>query len=137
MTVVSAKGKKFGGFAARSWNESGAWQHSVGNFLFMLEPCIKLDCHKTHRAQSSHTDCGPYFGEGDLYISGGCLNNSFSHAHTGDVYGERVRFSAYGEGQEENCEHFRNMGEFQVTDYEVFAVKETQLIFFPQSVQRN
>lgn len=117
MTVISANGKKFGGFAASSWNTntSGGYQHSDGNFIFMLDPCIKLDCHNRHHAQFSVKNFGPAFGWRDLSISGGCVCSA------------RYVGESYGRGQEQNLEHFRmggwNYEVFAYDDYEVFAVK--------------
>ena len=70
VTIVSAKGKTFGGFAEASWIPSRAeWQESAGNFLFMVDPHIKLTCNEPTHAQYSCSDYGPVFGYGhDLII---------------------------------------------------------------------
>ena len=81
----------------------------------MVEPRIKLTCDEPTRAQLSYSNCGPAVGVGhDLCIWSGCLSNSRSYAEPG---------YSYGRGQDDNVNHFNALGYFQVTEYEVFAVK--------------
>ena len=139
VTIVSAKGKKFGGFAKTCWiptgrngawtGRNGSWQRSAGNFLFMVEPHIKMTCNQPTYAQFSHWSRGPIFGEynggsSDLCISCGCLTNDFSNADAvGRSYGATNSISQQeAEAEAANINDFKALGKFQVTEYEVFSV---------------
>lgn len=77
ITIVSAKGKIFGGVS----NSVG----SMGSFLWMLEPHIKLPCHERQKVNRSNERWGPVLGGewGPVFIviSSACRSNSESHAN--------------------------------------------------------
>lgn len=118
----------FGGFSSRSWSSKNIFFPAPGSFLFSLSKQTKHILYRDEdKAMGGFRDKGPTFGDGheviDLGLSDKCEGNKLSEDNLGNGYSlpNHVQF-----GSEEAKGFLAGEEKFQVEEYEVFAVRQSQ-----------
>lgn len=112
LTIVeSENGRRFGGYTSVSWDKSGNYTTSGYNFLFSLDT-RKYYTNSTGYYTYHYSSYGPTFGQygnQDLCIASGCLNNNNS-------YNNQTYYNM------ESSYELSLSQTFKVKDYEVFQI---------------
>ena len=113
VTFVKAKnGRKFGGFASKSWHSSNQWISDDKAFLFSF---YYYECYYYNSGSNwiyGSSSYGPLWGAGyDLYLASGCLSNNTSTTKQSSSYNYNGKtFTLSGENN------------FRAEDYETYEL---------------
>jgi hypothetical protein len=68
--ISASNGKKFGGFSSESWdsNSQEHWKRDPDAYIFSIDNYKFYGVIKPERALLCHKDCGPIFGNGEIFI---------------------------------------------------------------------
>ena len=108
LTIIQTdKGKKFGGFASKSWGVEG---NTIDNtFMFSLSSMKKFERLNNEKAKYNGSNYGPVFGNGwDFYINQMMTNGREQH-NNNSVFLQKYEFS--------------DNGSFNVDEIEVFQIE--------------
>ena len=109
--IETIKGKRFGGFTSKYWNQTNGFKFDDKEFLFSLNNKKYYSSNKDSKGICCDHRYGPIFGEGyNIFISSNCLSNEYSLT-------SQFSFQKDNKTFELNGEMF-----FKVKEYEVFKV---------------
>ena len=118
--IKTTAGKRIGGFTNIPWSTKSSYETDNDAFIFSLDSCQKFVQYRYHNNAVYHNSSyGPTFGNGhDLYISNSCKSNNNSYCNSNYSYGFFNSYNLINPGSQNTA--------FQVTDYEVYLIKNNK-----------